>query len=367
MDIFAPIKIGPCQLKNRIVMAPMARARSGDDRAPGPMVAQYYAQRASAGLIVTEASSVSPLSVSRPHASAAYLPGHRDGWRRVAGAVHAKGGVIFQQLYHLGRKSDPSRMPEGALPVAPSAIAARGQVAGINGPVDFAVPRALGTDEIAGVVGEFRQAAIHGREAGMDGIEIHGANSYLIDQFLRDGTNRRTDRYGGSVANRARFLLEVVDAAIGVWGAERVGVRLSPHARGDGIADSDPAAIFGHAAAALGERRIAYLHLIEAVAPGLPQSPPSGSAPLMKIVKEAFRGPLIVNGGYTRESAQQILGSGAADMVAFAALFIANPDLVERLRRGGPFNKPDPSSFHSGGAPGYIDYPTLGEAIAASD
>ncbi len=367
MDIFTPIRIGPYQLGNRIVMAPMARARSGDDRAPGPMVAQYYAQRASAGLIVTEASSVSPLSVSRPHASAAFLPLHRDGWRRVAEAVHAEDGVIFQQLYHLGRKSDPSRMPAGMVPVAPSAIAARGQVAGINGPVEFAVPRALRTDEIAGVVGEFRQAAVYALEAGMDGVEIHGANSYLIDQFLRDGTNRRADRYGGSVENRARFLLEVVDALIDVWGAERVGVRLSPHARGDGIADTDPATTFGHAAAALGERRIAYLHLIEAVTPDLPQSPPSGSAPLMKIVREAFRGPLIVNGGYTRETAAQVVGSGAADMVAFAALFIANPDLVERLRRNAPFNKPDPSSFHSGGAQGYIDYPPLDQTIASSD
>ncbi len=367
MDLFEPIDIGPYRLRNRIVMAPMARARCDDDRVPGPIVAQYYAQRATAGLIVTEASSVSPLSVSRPHAAAAFLPIHREGWRRVGEAVHAKGGVIFQQLYHLGRKSDPSRVPQGTVPVAPSAITARGQVAGLNGPVDFALPRALATDEIASVVGEFRQAAIHAREAGMDGVEIHGANSYLIDQFLRDGTNRRTDRYGGSVENRTRFLLEVVEAAIGVWGAERVGVRLSPHARGDGIADSDPASIFGYAAAALAERGIAYLHLIEAVAPGLPQSPPEGAAPLMGLVRRAFPGPLIVNGGYTRETAEEVVGSGAADMVAFAALFIANPDLVERLHRVAPFNKPDPSSFHSGDARGYTDYPTLDRASAAGD
>lgn len=367
MDIFAPIQLGPYKLRNRIVMAPMARARSGDDRAPTAMVAQYYAQRASAGLIVAEASSVSPLSVSLPHASAAYLPAHRDGWRRVATAVHAKGGVIFQQLYHLGRKSDPSRMPPGTIPVAPSAIAARGQIAGANGPVDFALPHALAPDEIASVIGEFRQAAIYAHEAGMDGIEIHGANSYLIDQFLRDGTNHRSDRYGGSVENRARFLLEVVDAAIDVWGPERVGVRLSPHARGDGIADSNPVAIFSHAAQALDERSIAYLHLVEGVAPGLPQSPPQGAAPLMAVIRNAFRRPLIVNGGYTRETASEVVASGAADMVAFAALFIANPDLPERLYRQAPFNKPDPTSFHSGGAQGYIDYPTLDEAIAASD
>jgi len=348
-------------------MAPMARARSGDDRAPGPMVAEYYAQRASAALIVTEASSVSPLSVSRPHASAIFHDRHVAGWRRVAGRVHDKGGLIFQQLYHLGRKSDPSRMPDGARPVAPSAIAAKGQVAGADGPIDFALPRALATDEIPAVAAEFRAAAVNARDAGMDGVEIHGANAYLIDQFLRDGSNRRTDRYGGSIANRARFLLEIVDAVIDVWGADRVGVRLSPHARGDGIGDSDPAAIFGHAAGALAERGVAYLHVIEAQVPGLPQSPPPGAAPVLPVMRRAFRGPLIVNGGYTRALADQVIQSGAADLVAFAALFIANPDLVERFRRNAPFNPPDPSSFHNGGAKGYIDYPTLDQAQGAAE
>jgi N-ethylmaleimide reductase len=248
--------------------------------------------------------------------------------------------------------------------VAPSAIAARGQVAGKHGPVDFAVPRALATDEIPGVVAEFRQAALNAQAAGMDGVEIHGANAYLIDQFLRDGTNQRSDRYGGSIANRARFMLEVVDAVIGVIGAGRVGIRLSPHARGDGIGDSDPAATFGYAAAALGERGIAYLHLIEALAPGLPQSPAPGTAPLMGVVRRVFPGPLIVNGGYTRASADRLIAEGAADLVAFAALFIANPDLVERFRRNAAFNKPDPATFHNGGPQGYIDYPLLDEAAA---
>ena len=366
-NLFTPIRVGAYALSNRIVMAPMARARSGDDRAPTPMVADYYAQRASAGLIVTEASSVSPLSVSRPHASAIFHDRHVAGWRLVSERVHRAGGLVFQQLYHLGRKSDPSRMPEGALPVAPSAIAAKGTVPGLHGPVDFALPHALATDEVAGVVAEFRAAAENARAAGMDGVEIHGANAYLIDQFLRDGSNRRTDRYGGSVANRARLLLEIADAVIGVWGADRVGVRLSPHARGDGIADSDPAAIFGHAAAALAERGIAYLHLIEAEAPGLPQSPPAEAQPLLPVIRRAFAGPLIVNGGYTRAAADQVIESGAADLVAFAALFIANPDLVERFRRNAPFNKPDPSTFHNGGAHGYIDYPTLDRMMAQGD
>jgi len=365
MNLFTSCRIGPYELRNRCVMAPMARARSDENRAPNPMVADYYAQRAGAGLLITEASSVSPLSVSRPHASAIFGDVHMAGWRHVADRVHAAGGLIFQQIYHLGRKSDPSRMPDRAAPVAPSAIAAKGQVNGINGPVDFAVPRALTTDEVSGVVEEFRAAANNARKAGMDGVEIHGANCYLIDQFLRDGTNRRTDRYGGSLANRARFLLEVVDAVVGVFGPERVGLRLSPHARGDEIADSDPAATFGYAASAVDERGIAYLHLIEATKPGLPQSPPQGTAPLMPIVRRAFRGPLIVNGGYDHDSAMQVIQSGAADLVAFGALFIANPDLVERFRSHAPLNPPDPSTFHQGTAKGYIDYPMLAGAAAA--
>jgi N-ethylmaleimide reductase len=365
MDLFAPCRVGAHQLRNRIVMAPMNRARCDEARTPTAMVAEYYAQRATAGLIVTEATSVSPLSVSRPGAPGILNEGHVAGWRKVADAVHAAGGTLFQQLYHLGRKSDPSRMPDGTTPVAPSAIAANGKVAGINGPVAFAVPRALNTDEIPGIVEQFRVAAEKADSAGMDGVEIHGANSYLIDQFLRDATNRRTDNYGGSVANRARFLLEIVDAVCGVLGPERVGVRLSPHAHGDGIADSNPAATYGYAAGALNERGLAYLHLVEATKPGLPQSPPAGTAPIMPIVRSAFRGPLIVNGGYDRESANALIGSSGADMVAFAALMIANPDLVARFRLDAPLNTPDDATFHQGGAKGYIDYPMLTEAAAA--
>jgi N-ethylmaleimide reductase len=367
MDLFSPIRVGALELPHRIVMAPMARARSGLDRAPTPMVADYYAQRAGAAFLITEASTVSPVSVSRPHASGAYLNIHRDGWKLVTEKVHAKGGRIFQQLYHLGRKADPSRMPEGIPPVAPSPIAAKGQVAGANGPVDFAVPRPLALAEIPDVVAEFRAAAQKSLAAGMDGAEIHGANAYLIDQFLRNGANHRDDAYGGSIANRARFLLEVVDAVVSVFGAPRVGVRLSPHSRGDGIGDSDPTALYAYVASALAERHIAYLHLVEAVVDGLPQSPAAGSVPVKAAVRRAFAGPLIVNGGYTRESADAIIASGEADMVAFGALFIANPDLVERFRRHAPFNKPDPSSFHNGGPQGYIDYPTLDKAMAADD
>jgi N-ethylmaleimide reductase len=358
-DLLRPIRVGRYELRNRIVMAPMQRSRNDADRVPTPLVAQYYVQRAAVGLMITEASSVSPLSVGRPGAAAIFRSAQADGWRRVASAVHAADGLIFQQLYHLGRKSDPSRMPDGATPVAPSAIAATGQIAGPNGPMPFATPRPLETAEIAGVVAEFARAAQNAYDAGMDGIEIHGANGYLLDEFLRDGTNKRTDRYGGGAANRARLLLEVVDAVIAIWGRDRVGVRLSPHFRVDGIGDSDPAATFGHAAAALGERGIAYLHLIEAAIPGLPQSPPSGMAPLAPRLKQAFGGPLIVNGGYTRESANAAIASGTADLVSFAALVIANPDLPERFRRNAPLNDPDRASFYEGGAKGYVDYPAL--------
>ncbi len=362
MDLFSPIRIGPYELKNRMVMAPMARARCDDRRVPTPMVGEYYAQRASAGLIVSEACSVSPMSVSRPHAAAIYLAAHAQGWRQVAAAVHDRGGRIFQQLYHLGRKSDPSRMPGGARPVAPSEIAALGQVNGANGRLDFALPRALEAEEIPAIVDQFRSAAHNARGAGMDGVEIHGANAYLLEQFLKDATNKRTDRYGGTAQNRARFLLEVVDAVSQVFGAERVGVRLSPHTRGDGIDDSDPAATYGHVAEALDERSIAYLHLIEATAPDAPQAPTPGRAALLPLIRQAFRGPLMVNGAYTRASAERIIAAGAADLVAFGRLFIANPDLAQRFRQNAPLNEPDQASFHAGGAAGYTDYPLLESA-----
>jgi N-ethylmaleimide reductase len=356
MKLLTPIRVGRYELKNRMVMSPMARARNGEDRAPTQMVADYYAQRATAGLIVTEASSVSPLSVSRPHTSAIFLDPHTVGWRRVAQTVHAHGGLIFQQLYHLGRKCDPSRMPGGATPVAPSAVAATGQVQGLNGPVAFATPRALETDEIPGIVDEFRRAVLNAHAAGMDGIEIHGANGYLIDEFLRDGTNRRTDRYGGGTANRARFLIEVAEAAVGVFGADRVGVRFSPQRGVDGIDDSDPAAAFGYAAAAMRDLKLAYVHMLE---------PRDAAVPVRPTIRKAFGGPLIVNSGYTRDTAESVIAAGDADMVAFGSLYIANPDLVERFRLNAPLNPPDPTTFHSGSAKGYIDYPALDQRAVA--
>ena len=356
-DLFTPIQMGPLALPNRVVMAPMTRNRAGAGNVPGALAAEYYRQRASAGLIVTEATQVSPQGVGYPG-----TPGIHDelqvaGWRRVTDAVHGAGGRIFLQLWHVGRISHPSLQPDGALPVAPSAIAAAGDAFTASGPQPFVTPRALETAEIPGVVAEFENGARRARAAGFDGVEIHAANGYLIDQFLRDGTNQRTDRYGGSLANRARFLLEVTEAVAHVWGPGRVGVRLSPQSPFNDMQDSDPRATFGHAALALAPLGLAYLHIVE----------PAGTLPpLVPDLKEAFGGPLMVNGGYTRALGETVLARGEADLVSFGASFLANPDLPLRLAYDAPLNPPDPATFYGGGARGYTDYPALAQNIAAA-
>jgi N-ethylmaleimide reductase len=356
MALHHPLRVGALELPNRIVMAPLGRARSDpQSREPTLSVATYYRQRATAGLIVSEATHVSPDSVSRPGTSGIHSDGQIAAWRRVTSAVHAANGQIFQQLFHLGRKADPARLPRGGLPGAPSAVAAKGEFSTPEGPRPFPVPRAFDLEEIPRVVSEFGQAAASSKRAGFDGVEIHGANGFLVDQFLRDGANRRTDRYGGSIENRARFLLEVVDAAIDAFGADRVGVRVSPHARADGTDDSLPRETFRYVAGRLNARRVAYLHLIE------PAATPEGER-FAPSLRRAFRGPLIVCGGFDRPSASLAITEGRADLVAFGAGFIANPDLVERLRLNAPWNTPDPSTFYTGGDRGYIDYPFLSDA-----
>jgi len=348
-----PIHVGALEFPNRIVMAPLGRARANPEtREPTASVVRYYAQRATAGLIVSEATHVSADSVSRPGTSAIHSEGQVAAWRQVTEAVHAAGGRIFQQLFHLGRKADPGRLPRGGLPPAPSAIAAKGEFSSPQGTRSFPVPRPLESHEIPKLVEEFAVASGNSRRAGFDGIEIHGANGFLIDQFLRDGANRRTDRFGGSIENRARFLLDVVDAAADVFGADRVGVRVSPHARADGIDDSTPAQTFGYVAKALSARQIAYLHLIEPVDTAVDDR-------LGPVIRQLFRGPLILCGGFQRDSAWRAIAEGRADLVAFGAGFIANPDLVARLRRDAPWNVPDPSTFYVGGDRGYTDYPFL--------
>ena len=356
VDVFSPFRLGPLDLPNRVVMAPMTRNRAGPGNVPTELNATYYAQRAGAGLIISEATQVSPQGVAYPGTPGIHTAEQVAGWKLVTDAVHGAGGRIFLQLWHVGRISHPSMQPGGALPVAPSAIAPAGQAWTMNGMEAFVSPRALETDEIAGIVEDFRHGAAYARDAGFDGVELHGANGYLIDQFLRDGTNKRTDRYGGSASNRTRFLIEVTQALIGEWGGERVGVRLSPTNPYNDIADSNPAATFSTAVSELNRLGIAYLHIVE---PGPGDPVAAGEMPDIDFFRKIWRGPLIANKGYDLERANAVLRDGTADLVSFAALYLANPDLDARFRCGGPFNPPDRKTFYGGAAKGYTDYPAL--------
>jgi len=356
VDIFSPFRLGPLDLPNHVVMAPMTRNRAGPGNVPTALNATYYEQRAGAGLIVTEATQVSPQGVGYPGTPGIHSAEQVAGWKLVTDAVHSAGGRIFLQLWHVGRISHPALQPGGALPVAPSAIAPAGQAWTTNGMEAFVTPRALETSEIPGIVEDFRHGAAYAHDAGFDGVELHGANGYLIDQFLRDSTNKRTDRYGGSALNRARFLIEVTQALIGEWGGERVGVRLSPTNPYNDIADSNPAATFSIAANELNRLGIAYLHIVE---PGPGDPVAAGEMPDIRFFRKIWRGPLIANKGYDLERANAVLRDGDADLVSFAALYLANPDLDQRFRRGGPFNPPDRKTFYGGAAKGYTDYPAL--------
>src|ERR1700756_2732143 len=312
LDIFSPFELGPLTLPNRVVMAPMTRNRAGRGNAPGPLNATYYAQRASAGLIISEATQISPQGLGYPGTPGIYSPEKVAGWKGVTSAVRAAGGRMFLQLWHVGRISHPSLQPDGALPVAPSAIAPGGQAMTAEGLKPFVTPRALETGEIAGIVEDYRKAARLARDAGFDGVELHGANGYLIDQFLRDGTNRRGDRYGGSAQNRARFLIEATQALIGEWGGARVGVRLSPTNPYNDIADSNPAATFSIAASELNRLGLAYLHIVE---PGPGDPVAAGEMPDIGFFRKIWRGPLIANKGYDLERANAVLRDGDADLV----------------------------------------------------
>jgi len=359
--LLSPFTLGPLTLPNRVVMAPMTRNRAGPGNVPGPLNATYYAQRAGAGLIVSEATQVSPQGQGYPGTPGIHSREQVEGWTRVTNAVHRAGGRIFLQLWHVGRISHPSLQPGGAPPVAPSALAPKGQAWTLDGMKDYVTPHALSAGEIAGVVEDFRRGARNARDAGFDGVELHGANGYLIDQFLRDGTNRRSDAYGGSVENRVRFLLEVTEAVLGEWEAARVGVRLSPTNPYNDIADSNPAATFAAAAAALGRLGLAYLHIVE---PGASDPVAAGETPDLKFFRRHWRGVLIGNKGYDFDRANAAIADGTADLISFAALFLANPDLPERFRRNGPFNPPDRKTFYGGNAAGYTDYPALGGGSA---
>jgi 2,4-dienoyl-CoA reductase-like NADH-dependent reductase (Old Yellow Enzyme family) len=346
--LFDPIQIGDLQLNNRIIMAPLTRCRADEGRVPNALMAEYYVQRASAGLIISEATAVTPMGVGYPDTPGIWSDTQVRGWSNITKAVHAAGGKIVLQLWHVGRISDPLYL-NGELPVAPSAIQPAGHVSLVRPIKDFVTPRALATEEVADIVEAYRLGAENAKAAGFDGVEIHGANGYLLDQFLQSSTNQRTDRYGGSLENRARLLLEVTDAAVEVWGAGRVGVHLSPRADLHDMGDANRAETFTYVAQELGKRGIAFICAREqeaddSLSPGL---------------KQAFGGVFIANERFTRDQANAWLASGKADAVAFGVPFIANPDLPARLAQDAELNAPHPETFYSQGAVGYIDYPAL--------
>jgi 2,4-dienoyl-CoA reductase-like NADH-dependent reductase (Old Yellow Enzyme family) len=347
--LFDPLKVGALELPNRIVMAPLTRARAaGEGRVPNAMMAEYYVQRASAGLILSEATSVTPMGVGYADTPGIWSDEQVEGWKQVTEAVHHAGGLIFLQLWHVGRISDPLFL-NGDTPVAPSAIKPAGHVSLVRPIKDYETPRALDLEEIPGIVAAYRKGAENAKKAGFDGVEVHGANGYLLDQFLQDKTNQRTDAYGGSIENRARLMLEVTDACIAVWGADRVGMHLAPRRDSHDMGDSTPLETFGYVARELGKRGIAFICAREAL----------GDDRLGPELKKAFGGVYIANEKMTRESAEQLLNSGEADAVAWGQWFIANPDLPERLKRNAPLNPARPDKFYASGAEGYTDYPAL--------
>jgi N-ethylmaleimide reductase len=356
INLLSPYKLGKLELPNRIVMAPLTRRRAGEGNVPYQLNAEYYVQRATAGLIIAEATQISPQGQGYPNTPGIYSAEQVAGWQLVTDAVHQHKGRIYLQLWHVGRISHPDLQPDGALPVAPSAIAPQGQVLTYEGMKPYVTPRALETEEIPEIVEQYRKAAANALEAGFDGVEIHSANGYLIDQFLRDGTNQRTDKYGGSIENRARLLVEVTEAVTNVWGANRVGVRLSPSGTMNDIRDSNPLETFGYAAEALNKFDLAYLHIFEAIESDIRHG---ATVVPTSHLKERFENTLIVNGGYNKSRGDAVLSTGAADLVAFGTLYIANPDLPERFALNVPLNQPDPTTFYGGGEKGYTDYPAI--------
>ncbi len=351
--LFDPLRIGDLTLKNRIVMAPLTRQRSGVERVPGPMVAEYYRQRATAGLIVSEATSVTPLGVGYADTPGIWNEAQVEGWKLTTKAVHDAGGLIFMQLWHVGRISHPLFL-DGATPVSASAVAARGDVSLLRPKQPFPTPRELTLEEIAEVVEAYRQGAENAKRAGFDGVELHGANGYLLDQFLQDGSNKRADAYGGPIENRARLMLEAVDAAISVFGPDRVGLHLAPRGDAHDMGDTDLSATFDYVARAMKDRGIAFLMARERL----------GDDSIAVALKAAFRGPFIANEGFDLASAQTLVAEGKADAVGFGKLYISNPDLVARFAAGAPLNPWKMETFYSPGPEGYVDYPAL-ESVEA--
>jgi len=353
--LLSSIKIGPYLLPNRVIMAPLTRMRA-PEHIPTELMKAYYVQRASAGLIISEATQISLLGLGYPATPGIHNPEQVAGWKRITDAVHDANGHIFLQLWHVGRISHPD-YHNGALPVAPSAIAPKGDAVTPHGMKPFVTPRALEIDEIQEIVEQYRQAAKNALAAGFDGVEIHSANGYLPDQFLRDGSNKRTDRYGGSPENRTRFLLEITESVTDVWGADRVGIRLSPSGTFNDMSDSDPDTIYGYLLGQLNRFGLAYLHIVDALENDIRHG---ANVIALAVLRQSYNGNIIVCGGYDQARAEQAIAKNLADAVAFGQLYIANPDLVERFKQNAALNKPDPASFYGGSEKGYTDYPFLG-------
>lgn len=361
--LFDGLRLGDLELRNRVVMAPLTRNRAlPDGDVPHALNAEYYAQRASAGLIITEASQISPEGKGYAWTPGIHSAAQIDGWKTVTDAVHSRNGRIFVQLWHVGRVSHTSLQPDGQAPVAPSAIAAETRTFDGAAFVPTSTPRALETSEMARIVADYRQAAINAKKAGFDGIELHAANGYLLDQFLRDGSNKRSDDYGGSVENRTRLLVEVLEALTEIWPAGRIGIRLSPFSHANGINDSNPMATFSHVIERINAFGLGYLHLVEGETGGTRELPEGAN---LAALRSLFDGVYMANNGYDRELAGNAVAAGDADLVAFGRPFIANPDLVERLAQESGLNALDPETLYGGGAKGYTDYPALETTIAA--
>jgi N-ethylmaleimide reductase len=362
-DLFSPCTLNGLRLQNRIALSPLTRTRAGADGRPGPLQATYYAQRASAGLLITEATAVAPEGRGGNFIPGLWDDAQIEAWRLSTDAVHEKGGLIFCQLWHAGRLSHSSLDLEGRAPVAPSVMRQPGKVFAVGGFKDYDEARALTLDEIAGVVDQFRQAARRAKAAGFDGVELHGAHSYLIDSFLRDMTNKRQDAYGGSIENRARLMVEVLQAILESWPAERVAIRICPIGHAYNAWDSDPEPLFTYVVEQLNALNIGWLDLVEGDTGNSREAEPSFD---LQTLRRLFKGVTIANNLYDREMAIEARRTGAADMVAFGRLFIGNPDLVERLARNAPLRVADPITYYGGGARGYTDFPTLAEETAAT-
>ncbi len=360
--LFEPYKLGPITLPNRLVMAPLTRNRAVAGLVPNPLAVEYYGQRASAGLLITEASQVSQQGQGYQDTPGIYSKEQVAGWRKVTNRVHERGGRIFIQIWHVGRISHVDLQDNKQAPVAPSAVRAKGKTF-VNGTfADVSEPRALTLEEIPGIIESFKRGTANALAAGFDGVEIHGANGYLLDQFAKDGANKRTDAYGGSIENRARLMLEVAKAVAAEAGSERTGIRISPVTPANDISDSNPQPLFDHIVDHLNALKLVYLHVVEGATGG-----PRDIAPFdYGSLRKRFKGAYVANNGYDFELATKVLAADEADLIAFGKPFLANPDLVERLKRGAMLNAPDKATFYGGGAKGYTDYPVLGEALDAA-